>query len=237
MTNNKRSTTATSQKTSPPSPTKKGSPPRKAIITRENRNGASSHLQVKFSEVGIDDFCVAKVDKANGTDSAYMYPINRRLNADEAKKERGNLVYHTFMRKSKEEDELLETPSQKGTLYNTDVYILYTNGAIAFHQATANLTKVFNEIARDEAKDDFKYGTPSFVNKGDCTPPVTPCLQNFLLDKDCISVIKRIYQDTETKEALMENEYRDAILETVFGDCDVGLKIINALDDKDYEEY
>jgi len=240
MSGNKRSNTTSAAAAKMPDkpPAKKASPPRKSTISRESRDSVSFNCQVKFIDVGFDDVFLVKIYKPDGKYPAFVGPINREINDDEQdKKVDANLVLHCQERKSKEENELLETPSNTGAKCYTDVYVLTTENTITFHQAAGNLTRVFNDIARNEAKGGFKYGVPTFVNRGNNTPPKKPCLHDYLLDRDCITMLKRTFQGADTKEDLNNNEFRDSILEAVFGDCNLGYDIVNALSDEEYEEY
>ena len=241
MTASKKSnaTSAGTAKSPDKSPAKRASPPRKATISRESRATIASNCQVKFTDVGIEDICVARIYKPNGFEPAFVGPINKHLNDEinEDKRRDGNIVLISQQKKSKMENELLETPSQTGAKYYTDVYVLTTDNAISFHEAAGNLTRVFNDVSRNEARDGFKYGHPTFVNKGNNTPPTKPCLHDYLLDRDCITILKRAYKGADTKYELMNNEFRDDILEIVFGDSNVGYQIVNELDDETYEQY
>ena len=218
------------------SPAKKASPPRKSTINRDSKNSVSTTCLVKFSDVGMDDHIVATATKGNGKDPAFLAPINREIHRDEEKKEQGNIVFHAKQRKSKEENKVLETPSSTGAKYNTDIYVLRIEGNMTFHDAAGNLTRLFNEVGRNEAKEGYKYGAPSFVNKGEIIHQTQPCLHDYLLNEDCVTMIKRTYIGADTKYDLMNNEHLDAILETVFGDKELGLSILEEMDDQEYDE-
>ena len=217
------------------SPAKKASPPRKSTINRDSKNNVSTTHMVKFADVGMEDHVVATGTKPNG-DPAFLAPINREIHRDEDKKARGNIVLHAKQRKSKEENKVLETPSSSGALYNTDIYVLRTEGSMTFHDAAGNLTRLFNEVGRNEAREGYKYGPPSFINKGEIIHHTKPCLHDYLLDEDCVTMIKRTYEGADTKSELMNNEYLEVILETVLGDKQVGFSILEEMDDQEYDE-
>ncbi len=61
-------------------------------------------------------------------------------------------------------------------------------------------------------------------------------LRNYLLNEDCISFIKRYWDSCDSKDALSNNEHRDAILKAVFGSVDEGWKVFGDITDDVYDQ-
>ena len=60
-------------------------------------------------------------------------------------------------------------------------------------------------------------------------------MSTYLLNNDCILFIKRFYEQCDTKEQLCNNDYRDTIFETVFGETDKGWSVLDAMTDDKYD--
>ena len=82
----------------------------------------------------------------------------------------------------------------------------------------------------------FKYGVPTYINKGNKTPTGGTCLFDFLMPHDCITIMKKWFDDVETKVAFMGNENRDTILRMIFGDVNEGFEMVSAIDDIVYNQ-
>jgi hypothetical protein len=96
--------------------------------------------------------------------------------------------------------------------------------------------KVLNEVAGNPiVKPSWQYGKPVFVNRGTATPPTIVPMSNYLMNEDCISFIKRFFEDCDTKESLSNNEHRDEILKEVFGSADEGWHALESISDESYE--
>ena len=68
------------------------------------------------------------------------------------------------------------------------------------------------------------------------TPPNVLPLAHYLMNEDCVTVIKRTYEGCDTKEALMANEFRDDIIKAVFGDANIGFSAVEEIADEVYYE-
>ena len=228
-----------SSKPSAVTPTKAASPPRKAKTNRKNTQYSiktSRAEQVKFKSVGIDGVGLALIYKSNGTDFSFLGNCLSHLQSKEDKMELCKVTMFAKLRKP-ESNELLQTkPNKSGNSYPVDIVVFSTDGEINLNQACTNLAKTLGEIAKDECKTDFHYGIPIFMNKGDCSPPTVLPLSYYLLDYDCISVIKRIYEGADTKEELMANPQMKNILTIVFGEANKGFQVLEQIPEEVYEE-
>ena len=221
------------------SPPKSASPTRKAKTKRESSTYstvANRAEQVKFKLVGIEDVAVAMFFKSNGTDPSYLGNILSFVKTDEQKLESCKATTFTYLRNPDGTNVAFQKANKSGNSYPVDICVISTDGEIPVSQACTNLAKTLGEIAKTECKAEFNYGIPVFINKGDCTPPTVLPLCHYLMDYDCITVIKRIYEGAETKEELMENPERDNILKIVFGVANKGFEVLEGITDEIYEQ-
>ena len=107
-------------------------------------------------------------------------------------------------------------------MYPTDVFVMSIERPnYPYFSAIGDLVRVLNEVAGNPiVKPSWQYGTPVFVNRGTATPPTIVPLSSYLLNEDCISFIKRFYEQCNVKEQLCNNEHCDTILEAVFKEAD-----------------
>jgi hypothetical protein len=122
-------------------------------------------------------------------------------------------------------------------MYPTDVIVMSIDDENkTFVSAVDDLIKVLHNVATsDNCRGSWQFSIPTFVNKGSATPPSVPAMSTYLLNEDCITFIKRFYEHSDTKEQLCNNEYRDDILEAVFGEADKGWTILEAMADDEYD--
>ena len=227
-----------SSKSKQETPTKAASPARKAKTTRKNSQFSiktSRAEQIKFKRVGIDGVGIALSYKSNGTDPSYLGTCLSHLQSKEEKMELCKVAMFTKLR-NPESNEPLQKPNKVGNLYPVDVVVISTDGEIDVNKACTNLAKTLGEIAKNECKTEFQFGIPIFMNKGDCTPPTVLPLSYYLMDFDCITIIKRIFEDADTKEQLMANSERDNILKIVFGEANKGTQVLEQIEEEVYEE-
>lgn len=217
------------------------SPPRKADTKRESSKFVQKLAnadQVKFKSVGIDGLGIGVILKNDGVGPAFLGQILTYVESDQVKMDRCKLLLITQLRNPNGMNSILETPNKKGNQYPHDIVVfsLDPDGEMSLNNAASELAMVMTEIAKNECKADWKFGTPFFTNKGDATPPNVLPLAHYLMNEDCVTVIKRTYEGCDTKEALMANEFRDDIIKAVFGDANIGFSAIEEIADEVYYE-
>ena len=237
--------TNTSKKISPSSPGKPNSPakastpPRKSNANRSPLKFTKSakDQQIRYKEIGIPGVCLAFAFKPDGVNPSFMGPLLRALDEDDTQKAAGHILFLTQARKTDGSNSIAQTPSMTGKLYPTDVVVMSVEDEDkSFVAAVDDLVKVLHRVATsDNCRGSWQYSIPTFVNRGSATPPSVPPMSTYLLNKDCISFIKRFYEKCDTNEQLCNNEYRDTILEAVFGEADKGWTVLESMTDDQYE--
>ena len=239
------SMTNTAKKNSPASPgkaislVKASTPPKKLKTNRSPLKSMKSarDQQIRYKEVGIEGVCLAFAFKPDGVHPSFMGPLIRALDEDEDQKSAGNILFLTQARHSNGSNTIAQTPSMTGKMYPTDVIVMSIDDENkTFVSAVDDLIKVLHNVATsDNCRGSWQFSIPTFVNKGSATPPSVPAMSTYLLNEDCITFIKRFYEHSDTKEQLCNNEYRDDILEAVFGEADKGWTILEAMADDEYD--
>jgi hypothetical protein len=239
------SMTNTAKKNSPTSPgkaislVKASTPPKKLKTNRSPLKSMKSarDQQIRYKEVGIEGVCLAFAFKPDGVHPSFMGPLIRALDEDEDQKSAGNILFLTQARHSNGSNTIAQTPSMTGKMYPTDVIVMSIDDENkTFVSAVDDLIKVLHNVATsDNCRGSWQFSIPTFVNKGSATPPSVPAMSTYLLNEDCITFIKRFYEHSDTKEQLCNNEYRDDILEAVFGEADKGWTILEAMADDEYD--
>jgi hypothetical protein len=221
------------------SPVKAGSPPRKSTIDRSPlKYGKSSKDQlVKYKEVGIQGVCLAFCFKPDGINPSFISPIIRYLEDAEIEKGNGHILFLAQLRDPSGANTALQTASATGKLYPTDVFVMSIERPnYPYFSAIGDLVRVLNDVSGNPiVKPSWQYGTPVFVNRGTATPPTIAPLSNYILNEDCLTFIKRFFEDCDTKESLSNNEHRDEILKEVFGSADEGWRALESISDENYE--
>lgn len=218
---------------------KSPSPPRKTSVKRESNHRLdkfNSANMIKWMKVGIDDLAVALILKPDGVGPAFTGNIMGKIEEDPEKMEFCKIMMISNLRNPNGDNELLETENKQGNKYPTQVVVISTDPSVPINMAAWNLAKTMNNIAKNELEGEWKFGTPFFINKGDATPIDNLPLSHYLLNEECITVMKRIYENCDTKEELLKNEYLENILETIFGDFNIGNDIVNGMFDEVYNE-
>ena len=215
------------------------SPPRKQQTKRESTkrlDKLSSANQVKFKYVGIDQLAVGFIYKPDGSGPAFLGNIISFIEGNDEHMEKCKLMTFTKLRNPDGSNELLETENKSGNKYPSDIVVFATDESTSILQAAGHFSKTLTSIANNECKGDWKFGIPFFVNKGDATPPSVLPLAYYLLNEDCVTVMKRTFEGIDCKEDFMNNEFRNEILKTVFGDADAGFQVIEGMPEELYDE-
>ena len=93
----------------------------------------------------------------------------------------------------------------------------------SYFSAIGDLVIMLNDVACNSiVRPQCQYQVPFFFNRGRTTLPTIVSLSTYLLNDDCISFIKRFWENCESKDVLNSNEHRDVILKEVFGSADEG---------------
>ena len=102
--------------------------------------------------------------------------------------------------------------------------------------AVDDLVSVLHHVATcGICRGSWQLSIPTFVNRGSSTPPNVPPMSTYLLNDDCISFIKRFYDQCDTIEQLCNNEYCHTIVDADFGKADEGWSVLDALTDDQYD--
>jgi hypothetical protein len=236
----------TGSKTTSPSTPPKGkppakavSPPRKSAIDRSPLKTVKSSKDqiVRYKEVGIEGVCLAFCYKPDGINPSYIAPIIRYLDDSEGDKAAGHIMFLAQLRDSTGANVPLQTPSATGKLYSTDVIVMSIDDPrYTYFSAIGDLVNVLNDAAHNSVvRPQWQFQVPNFVNRGRATPPTVVPLSTYLLNDDCISFIKRFWENCESKDALNNNEHRDVILKEVFGSADEGWQALENISEEAYE--
>lgn len=219
-------------------PKKAGSPPRKATPLRESNRHAgnlSNANQVKFMNVTIDNVAIGVATKSDGVGPSYLGNILSHIESDAEKMEHCKILFFTKLRNPNGSDEALEVANKQGNKYPFDIAVFATTDEVPIRTAASNYAMTLTEISKTDCKDEWKFGVPMYLYKGDATPAIKPSLNYYLLTEDCVAVMKRIYEGCDFKQQLLTNEFRDTILSEVFGDAAKGLDIIENMADAIYD--
>jgi hypothetical protein len=221
------------------SPAKSGTPPRKSTIERSPlKSGKSSKDQlVKYKEVEIEGVCLAFCFNPDGISPSFISPITSYLEDSEMEKSNGHILFLAQLRDANGENTPHQNSSLTGKVYPTDVFVMSIERPnYPYFSAIGDLVRVLNEVAGNPiVKPSWQYGKPVFVNRDTVTLPTVVPLSSYLLNEDCISFIKRFFEDCDTKESLSNNEHRDEILKEVFGSADEGWHAVENISDESYE--
>lgn len=217
------------------------SPKRKTTLNRESskfKGKIANANQVRFRRVaGIDDLAVAYFVRSNGSDPAYTGGIIPHIESEPSHMSSCGLTLITTLRNPDGTNEPLQKVNKSGNAYPVTVAVVLPDEGVTLSQATTNLSKTMSTIAANECRTEWNYGTPVFLNKGDSSPPTLLPLSHYLVDMDCITIMKRVFEGVDTKEELMnENDNRDEILSLVFGDANEGFQVVEAIEDNMYDE-
>lgn len=232
---------AQSAKSASAKPAKAASPVRKKTFNRESnkfKGKVSNANQVRYRRVSsIDGLAVAHFLRSNGSDPAYTGSIFPNIESNTSHMSHCGITLITTLRNPNGTNEPLQKVNKAGNSYPVTVTVILTDEGVSLSQAASNIAKTMTNIAKNECKTEWNFGTPVFVNKGDASPPTLLPLSHYLVDFDCITVMKRIFEGTDTKDDMLnKNKDRDEILNMVFGDANKGFEVIENLEDSIYEE-
>lgn len=232
---------AQSAKSASAMPAKAASPARKKTFNRESnkfKGKVSNANQVRYRRVSsIDGLAVAHFLRSNGSDPAYTGSIFPNIESNTSHMSHCGITLITTLRNPNGTNEPLQKVNKAGNSYPVTVTVILTDEGVSLSQAASNIAKTMTNIAKNECKTEWNFGTPVFVNKGDASPPTLLPLSHYLVDFDCITVMKRIFEGTDTKDDMLnKNKDRDEILNMVFGDANKGFEVIENLEDSIYEE-
>lgn len=214
------------------------SPPRKSSTNREKSvrlDKLTSANMIKCFEVGIENVGIGVILKSDGQSPAFTGKILGFIEGNAEHMLQGQVMLFSKLRNPNGSNEHLETINKQGNKYPTDVVVFSTENQ-TLGGACHNLAKLMNSISKNECVEDWKFGTPMFVSKGVVPRVDVLPLSHYLLNEECVTVIKRIYENCDTKKAFLNNEYKDTILETVFGDHEYGNQIIDEIIEELYDE-
>ena len=231
----------TTEKSKNSLPIKTPSPARKAKTKKESstfmKNLASANQVSSKRVFGIEGLAVVMFLRSNGVDPSFNGTIIQHIESDTERLESCHVTLFTNLRNSNGTNEPAKRVNTAGNSYAIDVAVVVTDGEVTVNQACTHLAKTMTDIAKSDCKNEFSYGLPVYVNKGDTSPPTLLHLSHYLMDYDCITIMKRIYEKTETKEELLNNPEKDDILKIIFGgDGSKGLQILEGMEEDVYIE-
>ena len=212
------------------------SPTRKKNPDRSGGPPKASHANcVRFKLVTIEGVAIGAIQKPDMRHDAFLGNTLSYFKDNDSRKEQCKLLLITQLRNPDGTNELLETANKAGNKYPTDIVVFDAGSDSAIPTAVTEFAREMSNVARNECRLDWKFGTPYFVNKGDATPMIRHPLSYYLLDLDCASVIRRIYENCTTKRELMNNPQKDSIFQEVFGSTEAGNEVMESIDDITYE--
>jgi hypothetical protein len=183
---------------------------------------------VYIKQVGIEDVGIEMLYKPNKTTTSFLGSILGHIEGNINRMKTCKVILFTML-KDAETDMPLQVTNKNGNKYPVDILVFATGGSSSLANAVTELGNVCTEIAKTECSLGWRYGTPTFMYKGDISPPEVMPLGHYLITTDCVSVMKKIYEDISTKATFLEREDRDLILKEVFGDSKIGLECIEGV--------
>jgi hypothetical protein len=196
---------------------------------------ASANM-IKAFEVGVENIGIGVILKPDGISPAFSGKILPNIEANTEYIEKCQIMLFSKLRNPDGSNDHIETPNKNGNMYPTDLVVFATNGETTLAQACFALAKTMNQVAKNECADDWKYGKPLFISKGVVSQQNTLPLSHYLLNEECITVIKRIYENCDTKDEFLNNEFKDDILETIFGNVNAGNEVVLEMIDELFNE-
>ena len=211
------------------------SPPRKSTLGN-NRSPSKlikkSHQHQIKCFVPATDIAIVRFTKPDGNQPSFLKPTLQALEEDEGKKDECKIVFMTELRDPNGNNCAWINTSSTGKEYTHDIMIVNLMGESP-KAVLSDIVKVINDVTL-QVKTMYQYGAPKFNNGG-----IISCgnhsISHYLLDDDCVSLIKRFYEHTDTKDDFMGYEHRDAVLVEVFGDKEVGMDVIAGVTDEEWE--
>ena len=123
--------------------------------------------------------------------------ILKALDEDDAQKAAGHILFITQARKTDDVKSIAQTPSMTGKLYPTNVVVMSVEDEEkSFVVAVDDLVKVLYR------RGSWQYSVPTFVHRGNATPPSVPPTSKYLINEDSISFIMKFYKECETNRSL-----------------------------------
>ena len=189
---------------------------------------ASGLWSQKTTSTGV---CVVHFKKPDGTNNAFL---GGSLDVLKERTEQCKIVFIGHQRHPNGDNVAIETSNKAGNKYPTDVIVIAVDDDKSIPYAVSQVAAEMNSISNNECKDDWKYGIPFFINKGDRTSSPPAPLSRHILDFGCASVIRRLYENCNTKQELLDNPERAAIFTEIFGSEEAGLAAIESIDEHFY---
>lgn len=220
-----------------PSAKSPSTPQRKCTLGNHGtppKNIRKSHANQVKMYIPVSGVGVIRVTKPDGNNPAFFKPTALALQEDEEKKDECKMVFMSELRHPNGDNSALVNTSTTGKEYTHDIIVVNFVDEDP-KMVLYSVTKVLNDITNtNEVKTLYQYGAPKFtiggvIENGDNS------VSKYLLDEDCITLIKRLYEGCDTKEEFMENPARDTILGEVFGSSHKGLEIIENINGMEWE--
>ena len=196
------------------------------------KNIRKSHANQVKMYIPIPGIGITRATKPDGNSPAFFKPTALALQEDEEKKDECKMVFMSELRNPNGDNSALVNTSTTGKEYTHDIMVVNfidEDPKTVLH----SITKVLNDVT-GSVKTMYQYGAPKFVNMGVIDSKNNP-ISHYLLDEDCITLIKRLYEGCDTKDEFMENPARDTILTEVFGGVKGGMSVIEEIDDMEWE--
>ena len=216
-------------------------PPRKTgkVVSRKAVKKVSAQ-DIKYNLIrDMEGVIVVKVFRPDSVQPSFYAPTIAAFEEDEDAKRECEIAFFSELRDPYGKIGPWKAVSSTGKEYTYDIAVIVlsdtTSGMSSYKEGVDKYTRKLNTLSQD-VKDKYQYGTPKFANRGVVGTHATNVAYHYLLDDDCISLIKVYYDKCQTKEEFMENEFRGQILEQVFGDENIGMSVIDACTDEEWYE-
>ena len=214
------------------------SPSYKKTIDYNNVTNGSKLLSqsngVYIYQVGIEDVGIGMFYKPNKVTTSYLGSILSHIEGNTDRMKSCKVILFSTL-KDAETDAPLQVTNKIGNEYPVDIVVFATGGSCSLANAATELGTICTEIAKTECSVEWRYGTPTFMYKGDMSPPIIEPLSHYLMTTDCVSVMKKIYEGITTKKDFLEKKDRDVILQEVFGDTKIGLESIEGVPEEIFD--
>jgi len=211
-------------------------PPRKkGQIKSRKAVKKTSGQEVKYYTVkDMEGVYIIKVLRPDSAQPSFYAPTIALFEEEESEKEELGLLFFTELRDPYTGEGSMKAVSSTGKEYAYDIAVMMW-GDKDPKAEMHNYVKKLNFFSQN-AKDKYQYGVPKFISKGQVALSTPKVAYHYLLDTDCISLIKMYFENCDSKDEFLANEYRSQILITVFGNENVGMRVVNECLDHEWHE-
>lgn len=203
---------------------------------------ATQQVGIYYQKTSIGNVAIVMAMKTESSarDFAYIVPISWMVKDDRSvlKSFGKNVIDFIPARMSESENKPFTFKNRSGmTEYYAYVAVLHWDEEIEdediiLAENCKQIAKEWTNLAKP-INNKFRYPI-HFVFKGERKSNLGEQLSYHLMDNDCLRIMKHVFADIDTKEDLLKNEQRDAILAAVFGSSEKGMNVVKNISEEEY---